>query len=126
MKTSSLSRLMFIAVILLAAVTAFAGTKASVELNKPLTVHNQLLAAGRYKLAWEGQGPAVEVNILQGDKVIAKVPATVVDLKQPAVATMVGSNANTDGTASLTQVQFGGKKYALDFTGATVQTEAKK
>ena len=71
--------------------------------------------AGEYKLEWDGSGPNVEVSIMQGKNVIAKVPAKVVDLSTPAAnndAAIVKKNG--DGTSTLAGARFEGKKYALE------------
>lgn len=98
----------------LLASSAFAATKASLELQSPTMVNGTQLKAGDYKLEWDGTGPDVEVSILQGKKVVAKVPAKVVELKNRADANSTVVSNNTDGTATLTGVHFAGKTTALE------------
>jgi hypothetical protein len=71
------------------------------------------LAAGDYKVQWDGNGPNVELSITQGKKVIAKVPAHMVDLDSPAQSDAAVVKNNGDGTKSLTEVRLSGKKFAL-------------
>ena len=66
---------------LLLASSAFAATKAELNLRNPTTVNGTKLKPGDYKLQWDGSGPNVEVSIMQGKTVVAKVPAKVVDLQ---------------------------------------------
>ena len=44
-------------------------------------VNGKQLGAGDYTVKWDGNGPNVEVNILQGKNVVATVPAHMVDLE---------------------------------------------
>lgn len=99
---------------LLLASSAFAGTKASLTLQNPATINGTQLKAGDYKLEWEGSGPTVEVSILQGKKVVAKVPAKLVDLTSVSQNNAAVLLRNGDGTTSLTGARFEGKKFALE------------
>jgi len=114
MKFSTVSMSLVMGVALLLASSAFAATKASLELQSPTIVNGTQLKAGDYKLEWEGMGPDVEVSILQGKKVVAKVPAKVVELKTKADANSAIVSNNTDGTTSLAGVHFAGKTTALE------------
>jgi len=71
---------------------AFAADKnsASVQIAQPVTVAGTQIAPGNYKLVWEGNGPDVTVNFLNGKKTIATAPAKVVNTasnQQAAVET---------------------------------------
>jgi len=79
-----------------------------------MTINGAKLKPGDYKLQWEGSGPNVEVSILQGKNVLAKVPAKVVDLNQPANRNATLMTHNNDGTNTLTGARFEGKKFALE------------
>ena len=68
---------------LLLASSAFAATKASLQLSNPVMVNGTKLKPGDYKVEWEGTGPNVELSIMQGKNVVAKVPAHVVELQRP-------------------------------------------
>ena len=67
---------------LLLATGAVAANKGSLNVQEPITVSGQQLAAGQYNVSWEGSGSNVQVNILQGKKVVAKASGRVVDLSQ--------------------------------------------
>jgi hypothetical protein len=103
-----------VGVALLLASSAFAATKGQLQLQSPTMVNGTQLKAGDYKLEWEGTGPDVEVSILQGKKVVAKVPAKVVELKTKAQDNSAIVSNNTDGTSSLAGVHFAGKTTALE------------
>ena len=114
MKFATVSKSIVMGLALLLASSAFAGTKANLTLNDATTVNGTKLKAGDYKLEWEGTGPNVEVSVLQGKKVIAKVPAKVVDLPSPSQNDAAVVNRNDDGSSTLSGARFQGKKYALD------------
>jgi len=77
MKTS---KSLFLGLALLLATSAFAANKGSLTVQEPMTVNGTQLKPGDYKVEWDGNGPSVELSITQGKKVIAKVPAHVVNL----------------------------------------------
>jgi hypothetical protein len=111
---ATVSKSLFLGLALLMATSAFAGTKASVELHYKTNVNGTTLKPGEYKLEWEGTGPNVEVSILNGRNVVAKVPAHLVDLASPAGNTAAVVKHNDDGTTELEGVRFEGKKYGLE------------
>lgn len=103
---------------LLLASNAFAANKTnkgSFELSEPLTVSGHELTPGQYKLTWEGTGGDVQAMILMHGKLVATAPAHLIDLNKPEPSDAVASRQNGDGSRSLTEVDFAGKKYALSF-----------
>jgi len=116
MKFATVSKILVVGLALLLASSAFAATKASLSFNSPVTVNGTTLKAGDYKLEWDGSGPNVEVSIMQGKNVLAKVPAKIVDLSSPSANTAAVVTVNSDGTQSLTGARFGGKKFALELS----------
>jgi len=98
---------------------AFAATKADLTLQSPTTINGAKLKPGDYKLEWDGSGPNVEVSIQQGKKVIAKVPAKVVDLNFPSQNNAAVLRMNGDGTSTLAGARFEGKKFALEIGEAS-------
>src|SRR6476620_10685444 len=101
MKFATVSKTLVMGMAVLLASSAFAATKASLTLQNPTTVNGTKLKAGDYKLEWEGSGPAVEVSIIQGKNVLAKVPAKVVDLSAPAQNNAAVLQKKDDGTNTL-------------------------
>jgi hypothetical protein len=114
MKFATISRSLIMGLALLLASSAFAGTKANLTLLSSATVNGTQLKPGDYKLEWEGSGPDVDVSIMQGKKVLAKVPAKLVDLDAPAQNNAAVVKRNGDGTSSLAGARFQGKKVALE------------
>ena len=80
MKFATVAKSVGMGLALLLASSAFAATKATLTLQGPTIINGAKLKPGAYKLEWEGSGPNVEVSIMQGKKVVAKVPAKIVDL----------------------------------------------
>jgi hypothetical protein len=114
MKFATVSKSLVIGLALLLASSAFAGTKATVNLLSPASVNGTTLKAGEYKLEWEGSGPNVEVSIMQGKTVLAKVPAKIVELPSPSQNSAAVVMRHDDGTNTLAGVRFERKKFALE------------
>ena len=118
------SKSLFLGLALLLATTAFAANKGSLTVQEPVMLNGTKLAAGDYKVQWDGNGPNVELSITQGKKVIAKVPAHMVDLDSPAQSDAAVVKNNGDGTKSLTEVRLSGKKFALAVGDESPRAEA--
>jgi hypothetical protein len=114
MKFATVSKSMILGLGLLVASSALAATKADLVLQSPTSVNGTKLKAGEYKLQWDGSGPNVEVSVIQGKKVLAKVPAKVVDLSSPPENSSALIKMNDDGSRSLAGARFAGKKFAID------------
>lgn len=124
MKFATVTKTLVMGMAVLLASSAFAATKASLTLQNPTTVNGTKLKAGDYKLEWEGSGPAVEVSIIQGKNVLAKVPAKVVDLGAPAQNNAAVLQKKDDGTNTLAGARFEGKKFALEIGEAGDQMQS--
>jgi hypothetical protein len=84
------------------------------QVQSPVTINGATLKPGDYTVEWKGSGSNVELSITQGKKLLAKVPAHVVDLETTSNSNATVIRKNDDGTNSLTGVRFGGKKFALE------------
>ncbi len=84
MTFAKVSKSLVLGLALLMASSAFASSKANLELINAVTVNGTTLKPGDYKVQWEGSGPNVELSILKGKDVVAKVPAHVVELQTPS------------------------------------------
>ena len=114
MKFATVSKSLLMGLALLLASSAFAGTKGSLQLNNPTLVNGTALKPGDYKVQWEGSGPNVELSIMQGKNVLAKVPAHLVDLQSPSTSDAAVTRKNDSGPNSLAGVRFQGKKFAIE------------
>jgi hypothetical protein len=118
MKLSTMCKNLLPGLALLVATSAFAANnvnKGSFEVFEPITVSGHQLTPGQYKLTWDGTGTSVQLMILSHGKLVATVPAQLVELNQAGHDNATESRTNDDGSQSLTQIDFAGKKYALAF-----------
>ncbi len=113
MKFATFSKSLVMGLALLLASSAFAVTKANMTLINPASINGTKLKPGDYKLQWEGTGPAVEVSIIQGKTVLAKVQGKLVDLSAPAPNNAAIVQKSNDGNSTLSGARFEGKKFAL-------------
>jgi hypothetical protein len=120
------SKSLFLGLALLLATSAFAANKGSLQIQEPTSVNGTKLAPGDYKLQWDGNGPSVELSIMQGRKVIAKVPAHVVDLNRPAQNDAAVVKNSEDGTKTLSEVRLSGKKFAFAVGEEAAKADATK
>jgi len=118
---NNLAKTVVLGLAVLLASSAFASNKGSLHVQEPLEVAGQQLGPGEYQLRWDGTGSNVEVSIMQDKKEVAKAPAKVVALdKAYDYDSAVIDHAS--GKATVSQVRFAGKKYAL-VIGATEKAE---
>ncbi len=120
------SKCLILGLALLLATSAFAANKGSLQVQEPLTVNGTKLAPGDYKVRWDGTGPSVELSIMQGKKVVAKVPAHVVDLDKPSSLDAAVVKNNGDGTKVLSEVRLSGKKFSLAVGEEAAKADATK
>jgi hypothetical protein len=114
MKFATVSKSLVLGLALLLASSAFAGTKANLQLSNAVNVNGTTLKPGDYKVQWEGAGPNVELSILHGKNVVAKVPARVVELAAPSASDAAVTRTSDSGPSTLAGVRFEGKKFALE------------
>jgi len=114
MKFATVSKSLVMGLAVLLASSAFAATKADLQLNNPVLVNGTQLKPGDYKIQWDGSGPNVELSIIQGKNVVAKVPAHIVELPAPATYNAAVTHKNDSGPNSLAGVRFQGKKTAIE------------
>ncbi|MGC1769602.1 MAG: hypothetical protein WA785_14915, partial [Candidatus Acidiferrales bacterium] len=62
-------------------------------------------------------------NIIQSHKVVATVPAQLVDLARPARAEGYETRKEEDGSTSLTNIDLSGKKYQLRIVQGSAPVE---
>jgi hypothetical protein len=124
MKSLKLSTGLLLGLALLLATSAFAANKGSLQVSDPVTVSGKQLAPGEYTVKWEGNGPNVELNILQGKKVVATMPARLIDLNRSADGNSAVVRKNDDGSRTLAEIRFAGQKYALALGNESAKAEA--
>jgi len=102
------------------AASAFATTKGDLQLATTVNVNGTQLPPGEYKVKWEGTGPNVEASIMQGKTVVATVPAKLVEMQKVSNLNAAVVHKGDDGSLTLNQIRFSGKKYALEVTDQSV------
>ena len=124
MKFANVSKGLLLGLALLLATSAFAASnKGSMQLLDPVTVSGKQLPAGDYSVKWDGTGPNVELSILRGSKVVATTPARLIDLNQKTNGDAAVVKNNDDGSKSLSEIRFGGKRYVLAIGQETASME---
>jgi hypothetical protein len=129
MIVSKISKTLLPAMALLVATSASAANKqnkGSLDLDRPATVGGHQLAPGEYKLTWDGTGSNVDLMISSYGKLVATVPAHLIEVSQPERTNAYEAHTNDDGSQSLTKIEFGGKKYALAFGDEATMTESSQ
>jgi hypothetical protein len=104
MKFANTSKGLLLGLALLLATSAFAAAnQGSMQLQNSVTVSGKQLRAG----------DNVELSIMKGNKVVATAPARLIDLNEKSNHDAAVVQNNGDGTKSLAEIHFSGKKYAL-------------
>jgi hypothetical protein len=126
MKVSNCCKGLLLSLALLLATTAFAANKGSLQISDTVNLAGRQLAPGNYTVKWEGNGPSVQASIMQGKNVIATVPARLVDLDRSAGHDAAVTRRSENGTKSLNEIRFYGKKQALTFTEQSAKVESSE
>ena len=117
MKFANISKGLLLGLSLLLATSVFAANthnnKGALQLQNSVTISGTTVPAGDYAVKWEGTGSNVQLNILKGSKVVASSPARLIDLEQSSDRDSTVLKSNGDGSKSLSEIRFNGKKYAL-------------
>ena len=128
MKSSLFSRMITALLALMLAGSAFAANgsyKENFQISAATQVNGKELPAGDYEARWDGSGPSVQVNITQGKKVVATVPAQVVNLDRASYSSEAEIKNGSNGDRELTVLRFSGKKYALDLGSESAKSQGK-
>ena|ERR1700739_469398 len=115
MKLSKLSLAFFGSALLLSS-AAFAGdsNKASIQIYEKINVEGKALNPGKYTITWDGAGPNVQVNVLQGKQTVATFSAHLSEQATRNTEDAYGSAAETDGSRSLTAIYPNGKRFSIE------------
>jgi hypothetical protein len=127
MKLSTILRITLPGMALLLTTGAFAANQAnkvSLNLYEPVTVSEHRLAPGQYELRWNGAGPNIDLSIVSQGKIVATVPARLIEVGGKSRDNATMERKNDDGTESLTQINFAGKHYALAFDNEAAMSES--
>jgi hypothetical protein len=128
MKVSRIFRSLLLAQTLLMATSVLAAiaNKGALKVSEPVTVNGTKLVIGDYQVNWQGTGANVEVNISKSNKVVATLPAHLVELSRPAHDSSYTTQKQEDGSASVIEIYFSGKKYKLEVRQEAAASESMK
>jgi len=127
MKFANVSKGLLLGLALLLATSVFAASdanKGSLTTMADVTINGKVVPAGEYTLRWDGTGPNVQLNILKGKTVVASTAARRVDVAKSPSSDAAVVKANDDGSRSLSEVRFAGKKYVLVLGSEEATSEA--
>jgi hypothetical protein len=124
MKIANTLKGLVLGLAVLLATSAFASNKGTLQLVDAAVVSGKQLPAGDYSVKWEGSGSNVQLSIMRGKNVVATTAARVVDLGQSADNDSAVLRSNADGSKSLTEVRFNGKKFALAIGEETMSADS--
>jgi hypothetical protein len=118
MNISKVTKSAVLGLAVLLATGAFASNKAnkgSFQLADAATIGGTQVKAGQYQVKWDGDGSNVQLTVMRGSTVVATVPAHLIDLAQKPADDSAIVKRNADGTNTVAEIHFGGKKQALAF-----------
>ena len=96
--------------------TAFAlAANMQINLNNANQLNGTTINPGSYKFAYTTTGNTAQVNVMQGKKTVATATGEVVEIQNPPQHDSIISKMNPDGTRSMYEIQFAGKKQAIRF-----------
>ncbi len=98
---------------ILVASTAFAANKAQLHLSSPASISGTQLKPGQYELKWDGTGDKVQLTVMQGSKLMATVPAHMIELKDKPSDDSAVLRAGAGGALTVAEIHVSGKKQAL-------------
>jgi len=109
-----------VAFMLMAPVVLLAAPKdsANVTFTETVTVNGASVPPGDYHVVWQGTGPSVEATILQGKRVVATAPATLVDAKTQYDGAVETSDGN-DNSKVLEAIDWSNRSLRFDQSNAS-------
>jgi hypothetical protein len=117
MNLKNVAKTVVLGLAVLLASSAFASNKGSLQVRESFEINGQQLAPGDYDVRWDDSGSNVEVTFIKNKKEVAKASAKVVPLDK-AYGYDSAVVDHTSGKASVSELRFAGKKFALAI-GAT-------
>jgi hypothetical protein len=115
MKLTNLAKTVVLGLAVLLASSAFASNKGTLLVGESFEVNGQQLKAGEYQVRWNGTGSTVEVSFMENNKEVAKTSAKLVTVDK-AYNSDSAILDHSNGKATISELRFAGKKFALDIT----------
>jgi hypothetical protein len=117
MKTSSFTAVLSLTFLLGSGESAYAApdNARSVEIFDVVQIGTAELKPGKYKVEWQGSGPAVEVSFVRNWKTVVTVPGTLKTNDDQVTRDAIVTEATGTGTSTLKEIDFRHLKQALVF-----------
>ena len=110
--------ILLIVVTLALAFSASANNSKTLSFRTEVTLNGSKLPAGFYELSWVTRSPEATVTFVKAGQVMATALGKFVERDTKYSADAVVYTNNADGTHTLLEIRFAGRKQALVFTGA--------
>lgn len=123
MKLNHLAKFAVLGLAVLLATGAFASNKGTLNVQETVQVNGQQLPAGEYQIRWDGSGSDVQLSFMRGKKEVAKTSARMVELPEKSQYDSAVID-HSNGGASVSQLRFAGKKFALAIGGEASSASA--
>ncbi|SRR6266849_2842515 len=103
-----------VALFLFASLPAFANTLRNLQMSASVVTPNGMeIPAGMYDVTYESHSPTATVTFKQGKRVVATVDGKWVDRDVKYENNAIVYQVNPDGTRTLFEIRFAGRKQAL-------------
>jgi hypothetical protein len=113
------------AFILCAATSTFAAGKGSLHISSTVSVAGEKLAPGDYAVRWNGSGPSVELEIVQGKKIVTTAPATMTPTNEAPINNAVIVIKYADGSQEVSQILLAGKQFVFKIGSQPTEAQLK-
>jgi len=107
------------AVVVLAAVSAFAKDQRNIKLEHSVSVNGTAMSAGSYKVTWSAESGDPTVNFIKGRDTVASAQAKWVDRGTKYDNDSVLYSNDSDGSRKIMEIRFAGKSQVLVFADST-------
>src|SRR5579864_1682228 len=97
----------------------WANNQKTLPLRTEVTLNGNKLPAGFYEISWVSHSPEATVTFVRAGKVMVTSMGKWVDHGETYKADALVYSNNADGTHTLLEIRFAGRKQALVFTGAS-------
>ncbi|HEY6289956.1 MAG TPA: hypothetical protein VI455_00115 [Terriglobia bacterium] len=104
-----------IAVVVLAAASAFAKDQRNITVKHDASVNGTLVPAGSYKVTWSAESGDPTVNFVKGKETVASTQAKWVDRTTKYDNDSVLYSTESDGSQKIVEIRFAGKSEVLIF-----------
>jgi hypothetical protein len=118
MKTARIAMGVFGAGLLFASGAFAQELKGRLHLDETVAVAGTQVKPGDYKVEWKGDGPQVEVSLVQGKRTVATFPGRVSEQAAASIANAYSVNDASSGAKSIDSIYFAGKRYVLQIEGS--------